>query len=252
MQTETNKTKAVSKKDTAPKELALTEELQGAWGTEESTASDIIIPKLLLMHGQSELVLTGQKMQGELIRSTDHKTLAAKGQTVKIIPFRMMKTWRISEIVGGQAEWRREEPWTPDNTDLPWEFEEDGKKMRRDQAYNFYAILADANEPELTFPMKLQFTRTSRRAGRIIADHFAMSKMLRKPPATAVFEIGSEFINGEKQKYFIFTSKNVGQSTLDQVKTCKQWWDLMASGGVAVKDHEVTEKTTIDEESQEY
>jgi hypothetical protein len=164
----------------------------------------------------------------------------------------MMKTWRVSEIVGGQAEWRREEPWTPENTDSPWEFLEEGKQMRRDQAYNFYCILADDKGDEFTFPMKLQFTRTSRKAGRIIADHFAMSKMMKKPPATAVFEIGSEFINGDKNKYFIFTSKNVGESSLDQIKTCKQWWDLMKAQTDKIKDHEVAEKTTVVDNQQEY
>jgi hypothetical protein len=249
MQTET---KTVTRKKETKGDLQLSEDVQGAWGTEESTAADIIIPKLLLMHGQSELVLTGKKTQGELIRSTDHETLATRGGTIKVIPFRMMKTWRVSEIVGGQAEWRREEAWTPENTDLAWEFEENGKEMRRDQAYNFYCILADGGGEGLQFPMKMQFTRTSRRAGRIIADHFAMCKMMRKPPATVIFEIGSEFVNGDKQKYFIFTAKASGQSTLEQVKICKQWWDLMSQSSASVKDHEVSEKTEVLSEDQEY
>jgi hypothetical protein len=124
--------------------------------------------------------------------------------------------------------------------------------MRRDQAYNFYAILADGDHTDVTFPLRLQFVRTSRKAGRLIADHFAMCKMLRKPPATAVFEIGSEFINGEKQKYFVFTSKNVGASTLEQIKSCKQWWDLMASNNASFKDHEVSDTVVAETTEAEY
>lgn len=236
------------------KDLALSEDLQGSWGAEESTAEDIIIPKLLLMHGQSELVLQGNKAVGELIRSTDTQTLAKRGDTIRVIPFKMFKTWRISEIVGGQAEWRREEPWTPENTDLEWDFEEEGKKMRRDQAYNFYAILAsDVTADSSPFPIKLQFTRTSRKAGKVLADHFAKSRMTNKPPALQTFDIGSEFVNGEEQKYFVFTAKHGEATTLEQLQAAKLWFNEINKAGAKVKEHEVEERTApVNEASSEY
>jgi len=251
MQTETNKTKAVTKKTTA-QAPALSADLAGSWGTEEATSEDIIIPKILLMHGQSEKVLAGEKTQGELVKSTDYQTLAKKGETVRIIPFIMKKTWRISEMVGGQAEWRGEEPWTPDNTDLPWEYEQEGKSYRRDQAYNFYALLADEIDAgKFTFPVKLQFTRTSRKAGKILANHFANCKMMRTPPATVSFEIGSEFINGDKNKYFVFTAKPSAFVGETEVRACKQWYDMMSKNAEKIKDHEVTEVTEATETEME-
>jgi hypothetical protein len=241
--------------DSAPKALALSADLEGAWGAEESTAEDIIIPKLLLMHGQSEKVLQGEKTQGDLVRSTDWQTVAKRGETVTIIPFKMFKTWRVSEIVDGQAEWRREEPWTASNTDLEWDFTENGKPMRRDQAYNFYVILTDdIGKTDMPFPIKLQFVRTSRKAGKVLADHFAKCNMFRRPPALQTFEIGSEFINGEKQKYFVFTAKAGEASTIEQVTAAKQWYDLIQKAGGQVKEHDVKETTTvgINEETAEF
>lgn len=239
--------------------LALPDDLQGAWGAEGSTSKDIIIPKILLMHGQSELVLSGERQSGQLIKSTDHALVADRGATVKIIPFKMFKTWRVSELASsGQYEWRREEPWTVENDELPWEFEEtDGpttKKMRRDQAYNFYAILADEIGTGEVFPVKLQFTRTSRKAGKTLANHFATSGMYRRPPAMQTFEIGSEFVNGDKQKYFVFTAKMGQASSIEQLRVVKQWYDLIASGASSVKEHEANETTVapLNEETAEY
>ena len=221
--------------------LALTEDLQGSWGAENATADDIIIPKLLLMHGQSEKVLQGEKGQGDLVRSTDWETLAKRNELISVIPFTMSKTWRVSEIVDGKAEWRREEPFTADNMDLPWEFEESGKKMRRDKALNFYALLTKEAGNPTAFPIKLQFLRTSSRAGKVIADHFSKCRMLNRPPAVLSFEILSEFVNGDKQKYFIFTAKSSTPTTIEQITACKTWYDLMKSQASNIKEHEETD-----------
>ena len=262
MQTETTKTKtqktpppaATTTKEvaTAPKgELMadnLPTEYAGSWGAEEATAEDIIVPKILLMHGQSTLVLEGKKSQGEIIRSTDQASLGGRDKTVNIIPFKMFKTWRISEYVGQKAEWRRDEPYDTTNMDLPWEFEEENKegklvKMRRDKAYNFYALLTTETSEETTFPVKLQFIRTSAKAGRLLADHFSKCKMYNKPPALQTFDIGTEFVNGDKQKYFIFTAKAGKATTMDQLKTCKSWYDLINKAGAAVRDHDAEDVT---------
>lgn len=235
------------------KNLVLTEDLQGSWGAEEATAEDIIIPKLLLMHGQSELVLQGDKSVGELIKSTDKSVMAKRGEKINIIPFKMFKTWRISEIVGGQAEWRGEEPWNAANTDLPWDYTEDGKTMRRDQAYNFYALITSDIGTDKSFPIRIQFLRTSKKAGRVLADHFAQSRMANKPPALMTFDIGSEFINGEEQKYFVFTSAYGAASTAEQIAVAKKWFMEISKAGDKVKnDDGETTVASVDESKSEF
>lgn len=238
---------------TAPKGELMAEnlptEISGSWGAEEATAEDIIIPKLLLMHGQSKLVMAGKKATGELVRSTDQITLGGRDQTVTVIPFKMYKTWRVSEYVAGKAEWRRDEPYDTTNMDLPWEFEETNKtgqmaKMRRDKAYNFYAILAkDVNADTHPFPVRIQFLRTSSKSGRMLADHFSKCKMYNKPPALQTFEIGSALVTGPKDNYFVFTAEAGKATTMEQLKVCKSWYDLITKSASSIKDHEVEETT---------
>ena len=228
-------------KPTSNLSLELTEELLGSWGAEEATAEDIIIPKMLLMHGQSERVLQGEKGQGDLVRSTDWETLAKRNDTVAVIPFTMTKTWRVSEMVDGKPQWRREETYDATKGDLPWDFTENGKPMRRDKALNFYVLPVAEAELPTAFPMKLQFLRTSFKAGKVLADHFAKCKMLNKPPAVLSFEIGSEFVNGDKQKYFVFTAKTGKPTNIVQISACKRWYDLMKTQNHAIKEHEVND-----------
>lgn len=232
-----------TKKEVATKvnnsSLALPEELKGSWGAEEAGSEDIIIPKLLLMHGQSTKVLEGEKSQGDLVRSTDWETLAKKGSTIKVIPFKIFKSWRISEKVGDKFEYRKNEPYKMgERENLVWEFEQEGKLMRRDFCYNFYCMLSGNTAG---FPMVLQFTRTSSKAGKVLADHFAKCKMMQVPPASQSFEIGSEFVNGEKNKYFIFTAKASAGTTREELTACKQWFDLINLNPAQVKEHDVEE-----------
>lgn len=245
MQTEVTKgTKAVTKKEKAGT-LALPEELQGSWGTEEVTAEDVIIPKLLLMHGQSELVMDGKKIQGDIIRSTDHKTLGGKETKVKVIPFMMYKTWVESELVGNKYEWRREVPLTPDNSDQDWEFTENGASWRRDWTYNFYALLVnDLEEGTARLPIRLQFKRTSRKAGKQIASFFSECKMDNKPPAIRNWEIYSELIKGEENNYYVFRVDMGEQTKVEHMLVAKQWYTNIMKDRDKFKDHQVEEEAT--------
>ena len=231
--------KGLVKKESA--ELALPTDLQGSWGSEGVDASDIIIPKLLLMHGQSVKVLEGVKSQGELVRSTDWETLAKRGDMVEVIPFQARKVWMIVAVENGKKKIVREEAWTAANDKLPLEFFEDGKPLRRDKAYRFLALLPG----DLQFPILLEFQRTSLRAGKVLADHFAKCAMFKKAPATAKFSIGTEFVNGQDHKYFVFTAKMSGASTLEEVAAAKQWHDLISTSNNVVVHDETTDEAEV-------
>lgn len=244
---ETTKETKKDKKTPPPQELlkkeqttalsAIPQDLEGAWGAEEASGEDILVPKLLLMHGQSKLVQRGEKNIGDLVRSTTGETLASRKEKVLVIPFQMWKSWRVSEMVGDkngvQAQWRREEPWTAKNTDDAWEFTEDGKDMRRDRSYNFYGLLIKDLESGEAFPIRLSFVRTSKKAGNTIADFFAKCKATKTPPATQVWEVGSDLIEGKDNSYLTFTAKIARKTEMGELRQARFWYDQLS----AKKDH---------------
>jgi len=254
-------------------QIALPEDLQGAWGTEEVTADDVVIPKLLLMHGQSELVLDGTCNIGDIIKSTDHTKLGDRNDPVAVIPFMMYKTWVTNELVGKKYEWRGEEPLTPANSSDAWEYymykgaeypiDTDDKEVRkggvawrRDRAYNFYALLVSELESGKTrLPIRLQFKRTSWKAGKQIASFFSECSMDKVPPAIKQWNISSEVIKGEENTYQIFTVKMGANSKVDQIHRCKDWYlEINKTDSKYVNDNTdeeaVTVETTDDSEAQ--
>lgn len=221
-------------------------DINSSWGAEEATSTDIIIPKLLLMHGLSKEVQSGNKTQGDLIRSTTLEMLAKKGEKLSVIPFMMTKTWRISDISESPPRWKRDETWNATNDELPWEFEEvdprdsKNKKMRRDKAFNFFAMVAKDIDKGGAFPIKLQFLRTSSQAGRAIADYFAKSRMFNKPPAAQMWDISSELVTGAKP-YFKFIASPSTNTAEAHLVECKNWFEMIKGNASKVKEHEVDE-----------
>jgi hypothetical protein len=59
-----------------------------------------------------------------------------------------------------------------------------------------------------------------------------------------MWDIGSEFINGDKQKYFIFTSKQAGDTPVEALGLCKQWWEIVTKNKARIKDHDVDDAAT--------
>lgn len=245
-------TQSLTKKEQAP--LALPEELQGDWGTEETHSEDVIIPRLLLMHGQSDFVQEGDCNIGDLARSTDRSVLASKSDTVELVPFMMFKTWVNEEFVsdGKTSKWeyRSVEPRTPANFNLQWEWEEeDGTKWRRNKTLNFYCLLkSDIDSGNPCFPILVRFSRTSHRAGSVMADHFAHCKMERVPPCINSFELGSK---SEKKDhtYQVFTVKKSSRNDVPVIQECKKWFDMISKDRAAAeskfKDHEVEESEEV-------
>ena len=229
--------------------IALHEDLQGGWGTEEVDSSDIIIPKLLLMHGQSMLVQDGNANIGDLVKSTNKKIVATRksGEGVKVIPFMLYKTWVNEAKIEGKWKWRGEEPLTAKNADLPWNGyqDEEGNEARRSSALNFYAMLAEDIGEEIALPVRLQFKRTSKKAGAAIAHFFGECKMQKKPGCMRVWTIGSDVVKAD-ETYQVFTSAMGEESTVEQIAACKQWYLEIQKNRAKFTDHEEEEEEAVE------
>jgi len=213
--------------------MALPQDLQGAWGAEEATATDFTIPRLRLMQGLSDEVGSGEKGMGEVIKSTTKETLAKKGDLIRLIPFKMEKTWGIYDVSNpGQPKWVRTEPWNASNDNLEWDFMEDGKKMRRDKTYSFYALLENEVTAKITaLPILISFSRSSFKAGKVLANHFAECLAEKTPPCAKMFDVKSEYVNEGDKKYYVYEVKHTDSKTsIEFIKACKQWFDLIKIG----------------------
>ena len=221
------------------------------WGFDNSVSdSDVVIPKLLLMQKTSQLVddeNSGVSV-GDIVRSTSKEILAKKGGPLEFVPIHQFKTWVKYDMSSGSPKFAGIEPCSSANEDLEWEYEEDGKQMRRDMTLNFYVLLkedlvahVEAKEKGTTtnlFPCLVSFSRTSYRAGKILATHFFMCGRNRIPVPGTVYSLSSERKSNDSNSWYTLDVAKVGETDPLLMNECREWWKILHNSANSVKvDH---------------
>lgn len=246
-------------------------------------ASDIIIPKLLLMQGLSELVNARKAQQGDMVKSTTAEKLGDDKTPVEVIPLTIHNVWMLQEDARGMGKWefRGYEPRTPNNETDPWEFSKAGTKWKRTKVINLYALLpgdidAYAKEKErflkgvsdgddgidfdvdrALMPIVIPFRNTSFQAGRTVATHFTKAESLSAelgtliPPYTKTMGLSCYQDKNDKGAYFVLDVDAKGKKTAPQHLPLAQLWykRLVAAGHSLKVDESDTEETPASSDS---
>lgn len=246
--------KEIAKKETTALAKPVNHE---AWGSENVDASDVTIPKLLLMQGQSEFVAEGKAKLGDIVRSTTGEILGGASKGVEVIPLMSFKTWTILEKVGNRFEFRRVEPINADNVNEDLEWFQDGIAWRRDRCLNFYVLLpadikreaaaleklsktgAFPDPKDALLPCVLSFRRTSYGAGKSLSTHFLQAASFNRPPAVSTFTLSSKMEKNDQGTFYIFEVANSGMTAVADLAVCKKWYETITQTKVKVDDSDL-------------
>lgn len=215
---------------------------------ETAIPSHMVIPRVLIMQPTSEAVGEGTVTPFIFVKSDTMEKLGGDKDFINIIPITYKTVWTKSEKVGDKFEYRGTEPLLPYNSDLPWEYLENGKQMRRDQTIELYCLLekdiqADIDNfnqdlPDVNkvlLPCVVSFRRTSFGAGKDIVTFFGKVQQIKvRKPSVEVFnytiQVGMEKKKNEKGLFGIFIS-NISASTTkpEFVEVAKRWHQTILS-----------------------
>lgn len=261
-----------------PMELVAAE----ASSKQDVVASDVLIPRLLLMQGISPLV-TGRKAQiGDMIRSTTVEKLGDPETPVEIVPIRMSNSWikfETAKSAGGtQPQFRGMEERNSSNEHLDWEFEgPEGEEMFRRKAITLYALvpsdvaaynmeieraMKSGEAPDLNrtvLPVVLTFQSTSfKHAGKKCASFFNTVKVnSMRVKGLAPFQYVLPLICREEKKgtnawyVYDFEAPKPLKDTMVREEAAR-WSTMLNSGNVKVDDGgEVDEDSTTSATTRE-
>ena len=244
---------------TEPKQAHLPAEVSlDAWGeAPRLNAQDIIIPKILLMQGLSDLVADGKAMMGDFRDSLSGAKLGSIVEPIEIIPFHLEKFIDIEEDDGeGNFKWARTEPLIEDplnpkyNDNLPWTDTIDGLAVKRVRRMNFFCVLpADVKSFGAgALPYVLSFKSTSFREGKkMYTQMFMRNRAQQLPPNAFTFKVGGEKVKNDKGT-FIVPSVELGRRTDTlEYTTTLDWFKKIKKDGVRVDDSDVADATTMDD-----
>lgn len=247
----------------------------GSMNQETVLKSDVVIPRLLLMQGLSDLVNDRKAAQGDMVRSTTAEKLGDDKSPVNIIPLTFQNLWMISEDQTGKGkyEFRGYEPRTAANEAAPWDFTMNGTKWKRTKVMNLFALLpsdieaqkeelkkfeetGDMNLDKVLLPVVISFRSTSFKAGKEVATLFAKAEAISRQVGKAVpaygnmLELHCHQEKNDKGAYFVFSTMAAGKTLPEHRAVAATWYETLSKGNVKVHDAEEGEAEEVPGSSQ--
>lgn len=250
------------------KELAVTEAANTAGG-EEILSGSIVIPRLLIMQGLSDLVTERKAVMGDMVRSQPVEVLGNPDKPVKFIPITFNNEWMLSEKVGNKFEFRGTEKMTAANENLPWEFVKDGVQWKRTKMVNVYVLLPSDIEAEkvelekakngempdpdkVLFPLLLSLRSTSFPAGKDIVTHFAKAKHFGVKGYVSTMELSCYQDKNDQGSFYVAKVAKSGQTPKEYLSACESWYNILQTRKVEVTplEEEKTSNANYTKESE--
>ena len=174
----------------------------GAWGDEEISSSDLVVPRLWLMQALSELVAEKEVCSaGEIVDSLTEEVVGGIDNPVGVVPFKVDKLYYIMKDGGDRPELEAIVPWTKANDSLPREFTADGVNYFRQKVYKFYVV----REGEV-LPFTIIFKSMGLHAGKqLFTEAYIKNKMAGKSPAAFVMNLGCQKQKNDKGVFYSWT-----------------------------------------------
>lgn len=228
----TKENKDVVKADTT----ALSADVQNMWTPQEVSAKEIIIPKLMVMQGLSELVTDGKAMFGEFRDSLTGELLGGVNKPFEFIPFHLDKVIYVTKRKAGTTDnYKFSEVITLDaeSEKLPWNDTDGDDEVKRSQVYNFYCI----NPDDTSMPIIISFKGMSLRNGKVLNTMAFVKSFLAGsfPPANRYKLIGIKTSN-DAGTFVVISTEQSDKSTNAEINSAAKWMKMLKTG--EAKTHE--------------
>ncbi len=226
-----------------------TQVLTDDWGVPTTPSQDMVVPKILPMQGMSKLVMDRKAMIGEFRDSLSGNLLGSIDKPIEVIPFYLQKVWDVKlQEEDGSYKYAKTIPLVEDpmaegyNDNLPWEGEEDGRKVQRIRRMNFFVLLPHEISGGGAMPYVLSFKSTSLKEGKkLYTQMYIRNFKAGLPPAQFLATIGGNMVTNTKGTFVVPQVTFGRKATPEELKECLSWIKLVKKGAVKVDTSDDTD-----------
>lgn len=232
----TKKNQEVAKKEST--ELALAQDLN-AWGDNQMSAQDMIIPKILCMQGLSDLVAEGKARMGDFVDSLSNDVIGSIDSPVNVIPFHMEKLYIISKKNKGESRYEFDRIETAVNQAYPYEDEIDTVQYKYEYALQFYCLRPE----DTSLPYVVTFKSTSLKSGKVLSTQmFVRNRAAGLVPPAFTMQLCGRKEKNDQGTYIVMEVKQ-GEKTSDElIGQCLNWLKIVKAGQVKVQQEDAKPK----------
>lgn len=220
---------------------------QGAWGVEDTSTEDLVLPRVLTVQPTSKMVQKYDAIPGQLRSTLDGSLLAKKGEKLSFVPFYLFDTWIHSQWKNGKWEFTSIEPR---NSTKSYEYEEKNAQgqpvLKHERAINAYVMLPQDLEAGGGLPYVLTFKGAKTyQEGRKFVTMCRVLEQLKQPAAARWFSVRTEVVTNEKGTFSVLVVEQGEPTTKEQMAQCYTWYKKVRAMGANVK----VDNTELEEES---
>lgn len=212
-------------------------------------ASDIEIPKILLMQGLSELVAEQRASMGDFVDSITGEKLGSPKEPLRLVPVCFTKDYIITEKRGQKFEFKRFEDYTLDNTHLQqkdhWDFEEGGIQCRRALRRNIVFFLEKEAAEVGVLPHVMSFQVSSARSAKRILNLFTTAQVRGTKPWYFVVTLGAKLEKNDLGTFYVPTlvAANPNPAFGEVTENCQTWEGIFDKGSAKVDERDVADES---------
>lgn len=208
-------------------------------------ASDLEIPKLMLMQPTSGYVSDEKAKVGDIVNTMSMEVLGGFSQAIEIVPLKAFKTIRIYEMGGTQPKFMRVEPFVADgNGLLPWEDTEAGKPIKRVHNLNFFVLLKSELDSGEAFPAVIAFKSTSMLAGKQLATHIFKMVALQQEPYSKTVTLSVRKEKKETNTWAVFEVGKGAALSAEHKALAQNWIVRLASMNYKIHEADRDDEAT--------
>lgn len=237
-------------KEVSKKETSLPSTDLAAWGTgPDVSAKDLVVPKLILMQGTSDLVKKKKAQYGDLLDSIDKKILGSSDRAFEVIPYHVNKYYTIRNKNTPKKDFIRKDALTMDTDNLPYFDIEDGMEIIRERTYEIYCVQAGDQEG---LPLVIVLKASNEKTGKaVFTQMYIKNRNAKLSPAAVVFEVSSREETRDDNSYMVYDMKPTRRSTKEEEASCLTWFKMVSQIKVDESEEE-TSTTAQPKEAKKY
>ena len=213
-----------------------------AWGVEETTTKDLLIPRLMIMQGLSQNVMDGKAKMGDIVDSMTNEVLGGRDKPLEFLPFKVEKIFYVEEWKDGSWKFSAIEKVTQENVNTPNEVVRDGKKFKYTYTLNFFVLIEGKGLPYL-----LAFKSTSMRAGKaLFTQMYVSNRALGKAPCANWMNLVVTQTKNDKGTYATIAAQPSKEASREDQLKALDWFKTLEAS--KFETHEEEKSFTQSEE----
>lgn len=210
----------------------------GAWGAENTSSKDLVVPRIGLAQASSNVCKEGLARPGELIHSQTKVALAAKGAKLELLPILIVGYWEVTTpkpAGGGFPEFIRKEELTPQNDSTEWRIDdfEEGRPVVRNKILSFLTLPVSDTAG---FPYFVDFKGTNKNGGKLLSTIIQENRWKDLPACARVVELSTTLRQYKGNSWFVVNVTPGRAATEAEMAACRKWYDVFHTARITAAE----------------